>query len=257
MVSGSAWARDGLRLFGVRVGRRCFSVAEQYSDSTFRVAPCPGNYRLASHDSVDSGGNFRYALCPGRLGAFTGWGFWRRYHHSCDRGIQELLLNQLIPNFGRRSGCDSHNEFLAYFGGINRGHWRHWRGNPTFHLVSEGCGLFLSYGVAIFYGSASSKPWRPRIGGLRVGPLPKKRRDGDILRRAKHFHSLAELCTFSRCGLGVCNGFWFFDGRGLHADSVGGRGMFWDGFTREAAGADYNGLFARTVGSAVDRGKNL
>src|SRR6266699_503335 len=251
MVRGSARARYGLRLFRARPGRCCFSAVEQFSHSKFRLAPCAGICRLACHDRADSSGHFRYALRPGRSGPFTGWGHWWTWL-SYDRGIRKLFLTA-----GRGSVCDSHYELLVYPGGINRGHWRHRRGDPTFHLVSEGCRLFRQHVVAILYGSAGGQPGRPRTGGLLGGSLSKERRHGVVLRHPERLSPLAQFCAVSRGDLGLRGGFWFLDGSGLHADPAGCRGMFWDRLTRETAGSYHNGLFVGTVGGTLARWQNF
>src|SRR5260370_6522532 len=132
---------------------------------------------------------------------------------------------------GRRSICDSHDELLAYPGGINRGHWRNWSGDPTFHLVFEGCRLFRQHGVTILYSSASGQPWRPRTGGLLGRSLSKERRHGVVLWHPERLSPLAQFCALSRCDLGLRGGFLFFVWRGTTPYSSGLHGKF---FVRRA-----------------------
>lgn len=127
----------------------------------------------------------------------------------------------------RDSGvCHSNSKFLADHCRVHLGHWRDRSCNSTFHFVPRGPRLLGKDCLSILFGLAGFQPMRARASWLRGRSLVKEEHHGGILFFRWCVHSSAWPRPSTKRAVVVRADFWFLNGGGLHADSVGYGGVF-------------------------------
>ena len=123
-----------------------------------------------------------------------------------------------------KSSRPADSKLLADRRGVHFGHRRRWRVIQHFILFLEDQG-YSATTASRFSAVLLASSVRARAGWLRGRSILKEEHHGGVLFFAWCVALFAWPRSSTKCAVVICADFWFLDGRGLHADSIGYRGV--------------------------------